>query len=293
MEQKIIAVIVTYNRLQYLPLVIDALKHQTFPVHKIIVVNNGSTGNTKQWLDEQDSIHSIHQTNVGGSGGFHTGVKAAFEDGAEWVWMMDDDVVPDVDCLEKLWQYTSVSSCLHPVHLYADGAMQEEERWFNPADCSTINYFNASFNGEKKIWFRNTGSFEGMLIARDIVKKIGFPDIRFFLFHDDLIYGWLAHKHTNTCVVAEAIMRKLPIERSEGSTDAYIYYAFRNFWLLEEYVSKEVKGLNGYRKRRIRLQFFYEVYKMFFVDKPQDKLNALRTLLKAYKDYKQKKAGRR
>lgn len=292
MEQKIIAVVVTYNRLQYLPLVITALKNQTSSVHKIIVVNNGSTDNTKQWLESQNSIDIIHQANVGGSGGFCTGVKAAFDEDADWVWMMDDDVWPDPDCLEVLMRFSTYSSCLNPLRIDVEGSVSDEERWFDISSCNIINLYNQSYKTGKKIWYRNLGSFEGMIVSRDIIEKIGFPDPRFFIAHDDLIYGYLANKHTNVAVVADAVMRKQPVSKTQDSAYNYAYYYIhRNLWILEEYAEKELKKFSSYRKRRIKLHFLYTIYKIFFVDKPANKLKALRTLAVAYTDYKQKKAG--
>ncbi len=37
--------------------------------------------------------------NLGGAGGFHRGVKAAYDQGFDRIWLMDDDVVPAPDCL--------------------------------------------------------------------------------------------------------------------------------------------------------------------------------------------------
>ena len=101
----IVAVVVTYNRLELLKRVISALKSQTVPVDKIIVINNGATDGTKEWLDSQESLITIHQENVGGAGGFYRGIKQAMTTETDWIWCMDDDVYPENDCLEKLLQY--------------------------------------------------------------------------------------------------------------------------------------------------------------------------------------------
>jgi rhamnopyranosyl-N-acetylglucosaminyl-diphospho-decaprenol beta-1,3/1,4-galactofuranosyltransferase len=170
--------------------------------------------------------------------------------------------------------------------------VSDEERWFDVTNCSIINLYNQSYLNRKKIWFRNLGSFEGMVIHRDLIAKIGFPDPRFFIAHDDLIYGYLASKHTNVAVVANAVMRRQPVVKSSESTYRYdYYYTYRNLWILEEYAEKDLKHFSGYRKRRIKLRFLYNVYKIFLVDKPADKRKALRYLYQAYKDYKKKKAG--
>ena len=35
--------------------------------------------------------------NMGGAGGFHEGIKYAFEHGFDYIWLMDDDGVPSAD----------------------------------------------------------------------------------------------------------------------------------------------------------------------------------------------------
>ena len=97
----IIAVVVTYNRLNLLKRNIGCLK-QNKPVSSIVVVNNGSTDGTTEWLKEQTDLIVIHQSNVGGAGGFCTGMEYAYRAGADWVWCMDDDVFPRADCLDEL-----------------------------------------------------------------------------------------------------------------------------------------------------------------------------------------------
>ena len=97
----IYAVTVTFNRKDLLKRTIECLRKNS-PISKIVVVNNGSTDGTGEWLASQEDLIVITQENVGGSGGFYTGIKYAYEAGADWIWCMDDDVFPREDCLEKL-----------------------------------------------------------------------------------------------------------------------------------------------------------------------------------------------
>lgn len=101
---KIIAVVVTYNRLELLKRNIGCLR-QNQPLSSIVVVNNGSTDGTAGWLSGQQGLTVITQENVGGSGGFYTGMQYAYREGADWIWCMDDDVFPRPDCLEHLLEY--------------------------------------------------------------------------------------------------------------------------------------------------------------------------------------------
>lgn len=100
---KILAVVVTYNRLELLKRCIKGLQSQTLKDFDILIVNNGSTDGTKEWIDSlSKEILRIHQGNLGGAGGFYAGQKYGYDNGYEWIWMMDDDGVPDSNQLSEL-----------------------------------------------------------------------------------------------------------------------------------------------------------------------------------------------
>lgn len=74
-------VVVTYNRLALLKECLDALDKQTYPIHKIVIVDNCSTDGTGAFLESlaNQSRYMIIRTieNIGGSGGFSLGLKTA------------------------------------------------------------------------------------------------------------------------------------------------------------------------------------------------------------------------
>ena len=76
---KVGIVVVTYNRLSLLKEVIESLRVQSYRDYQIVVVNNGSTDETPLWLEKQKDIITITQDNLGGAGGFHTGMKYVAE----------------------------------------------------------------------------------------------------------------------------------------------------------------------------------------------------------------------
>ena len=98
----IATIVVTYNRLTLLKEVIETLRAQTCKEQQIIIVNNGSTDDTPKWIDQQEDIIAIHQENVGGAGGFFTGIKYASEHGYKYCWIMDDDVICKPNALQEL-----------------------------------------------------------------------------------------------------------------------------------------------------------------------------------------------
>ena len=106
--ENVIAIIVTYNRKQLLEECLEAVLKQTVPVYKIILIDNASTDGTEMLFKNgerydlpQIEYHKMSE-NLGGSGGFYEGIKLCREDTYSWAWIMDDDTIPNADCLEKL-----------------------------------------------------------------------------------------------------------------------------------------------------------------------------------------------
>lgn len=54
--EKITAIIVTFNRLELFKQVLESVQKQTVKVGQIIVVNNGSSDGTSEWLANQSNI---------------------------------------------------------------------------------------------------------------------------------------------------------------------------------------------------------------------------------------------
>ena len=72
-EGLILVAVVTYNRLDDLKRCVGSLRNQNDVDFDVLIVNNGSTDGTKDWLDAQEDLLTIHQENVGGAGGFYAG----------------------------------------------------------------------------------------------------------------------------------------------------------------------------------------------------------------------------
>lgn len=188
---KLTAVVVTYNRLSLLKRTVNCLLEQTCPLDQIYIVNNGSTDGTKEWLDSQEQVTVIHQANVGGSGGFYTGIQQAFQDGADWIWCMDDDVFPRPTCLELLLKESNRphTGILAPRRLL-DGKIYTND--FQEYDlthpfASMYQQRLAKQIVDFPVEIKGT-AFEGPFIHRDVVDAIGLPNKDFFIFCDDTDY---------------------------------------------------------------------------------------------------------
>lgn len=240
---KIAAVVVTFNRKELLPQCLDGILAQTHVPDTIIIVDNHSSDGTDEmlktrgYLDRENIEYLKLSSNKGATGGFHEGMHHARAHGAEWFWILDDDIRPEPTCLHTLLTYRDISKCLHPRRVDREGRDVVWEPIFDPAAGIATHLDNRSFKNGKEVAFVNAGCFEGMLIHESIVASIGLPDARFFIINDDTIYGFLASLYTNVvCVKGAVITRLLPLNTKVLGTRTYYY--IRNQFLIREHLKR-------------------------------------------------------
>lgn len=192
----IAAVIVTYNRKKLLVECLNALISQTRPPDAIYIVDNASVDGTEDLLHQlgfldRYIVHYIRlSNNSGGAGGFHEGLKRAFNDHHEWFWIMDDDAEPTEDALRNLEPFLK-EDVVAAASLVVDrsGIPEWSHRgWFHVrfAD-SLVRPIRADdlVNEQLEV---NFASFVGLMISHDSIDKIGLPKKEFFIHYDDNEY---------------------------------------------------------------------------------------------------------
>ena len=179
--------IVSFNRKELLLECLQALSAQTQQPSKILIVDNASIDGTIEtlqkngWL-EQSKIQLIAlKENTGGAGGFSVGMQSAFEQGADYVWMMDDDAVPHHTALEEIMRYAT------PEHIYGSLAVNGEDT----AWATTLLAENKTVHLKKQVpELAEVQSlpFLGFLTSKEIYQNIGLPDASYFIAADDVEY---------------------------------------------------------------------------------------------------------
>lgn len=187
---KIIALVVTFNRKQLLVASLTQLLNQTHPPDQIFIIDNASTDGTEDhlkthgFLDYPFIFYHRLPENLGGAGGFAEGIKLAMESGADWMWLMDDDALPASDALENLLlRPLDVNAVYGSVAIGVDG---EQLCW--PMDLDSgkkLSMLSDLQETEIAVPFH---PFLGFLIRRQLVEKAGLPDSRLFLSGDDVEY---------------------------------------------------------------------------------------------------------
>lgn len=310
-QEKVFAVVVTYNRKNLLLECLDGIIRQARPVNGLILVDNASDDGTETLLFEKGIISELPplkiegkwervmlpevfggipltyirmEKNEGGSGGFHEGLKKAYLSGGDWIWLMDDDIEPDPHCLEGLLAFSSISKCIHPRKYFLDGSPHDWEGYYSEKTGRRVFQDDPSFRKGFSFCTTNTGCFEGMLVHRSIVDKIGYPDKRFFIGSDDSVFGFLAHFHTPVLYVRDPFVRKKAVQAKGYApiSDRSIYYGMRNAFLFREYMNRQIPRYQFRRTFFMIVKFFD--YGLNILQNRDRKIQGYRVLLRAVRD---------
>jgi rhamnopyranosyl-N-acetylglucosaminyl-diphospho-decaprenol beta-1,3/1,4-galactofuranosyltransferase len=243
------AVVVTYNRKDYLARLLPTLLEQTRPLDTVYVVDNASTDGTdellaREYADVPTIRHLRLDTNAGGSGGFHAGVVQAFADGHDWFWLMDDDVTALPDGLEGLLAYADGAGCVHGRRIDFHGGPFFWQPRMNEYLGIPLPYLRDPFAHGNKVFETNSGVFEGMLVSRDVVQRIGPPDPRFFITWDDAVYGLMASRSAKVVYVDHFSLRRqraqrqvsLAVRHLNDASDLFRFHVMRNRGYLAHYL---------------------------------------------------------
>jgi len=227
-DEKIIMVVVTFNRKQLLRKNICSLLDQSRLPDAIIVVDNASSDGTQEMLREEFPNHPLLQyvnlgSNLGGAGGFHYGAKLAVEKGADWVCLMDDDCRLHPDCMRQLLKNVDDRK-----NVYSPIILSVEDK-------KTVLWgINATVDtGNHKIV---TLPFNGFLIHRESIAEIGYPDKDFFIYGDDADYNFRARASGREIIMVTDSVMYHPLKNTLQGLNIikmfmnkhWVYYKLRN-----------------------------------------------------------------
>lgn len=221
--QKVVAVVVAYNREDLLAQCLDGLAEQTTPPAAVVVVDNASTdGSLDVARSHRVGAHVVSMPeNTGGAGGFTAGIARAlgrFPD-ADWVWLMDDDTIPTPTALAELLTaaeaYPGQPALLASRAVWRDGTEHPMNRPRTRPGLARRYHDAAAASGARQI---RTASFVSVLIDARAVREDGLPRAAYFLWNDDFEFTARILRRRVGLYVPGSVVRHLT--KALGSSDA-------------------------------------------------------------------------
>lgn len=192
-EHSVSVVIVTYgNRMNFVSKVATQVLSMS-SVRHLIIVNNGN----KERVQSDDSrLVSINlPENTGSANGFFEGLKRAREIQDDFVWILDDDNLPQRGALDVLLEdydqsdgkqiYCSLR--LDRTELVKRGEMHYlKNSFFGFSLLNKLKRHGASvIDKENRFLVCDTVPYGGLMLPLDVLNSIGLPNRDYYLYNDD------------------------------------------------------------------------------------------------------------
>ena len=191
---RVVAVVVAYNRRELLAEVLAGLHAQSRTVDAIVVVDNASTDGSADVARTKAPNATLIELseNTGGAGGFAVGMAAAVSrHSPDWIWVMDDDTVPEPGALAGLLaaidgypgrELVAVGSRV----VWTDGSE-------HPMNTPRPNPFASGAEKRAAAAVRSRParslSFVSSMYRADAVASEGYPIVDYFLWNDDFEFS--------------------------------------------------------------------------------------------------------
>jgi GT2 family glycosyltransferase len=187
---KVSVVIVTFNGVQWIEKVIKSVFSNTINV-EIIIIDNNSADETVSVIKQYKEINLIEsKTNLGFGKANNIGIKKAYESGADYVFLLNQDAWGSSDTIENLVQAHQREpeyGILSPMHLNGMGTGLDYNfsNYIIPSKCKNL-YSDIFLNSiQKKIYETEFVNAAAWLISRKCIEIVGGFNPSFFHYGED------------------------------------------------------------------------------------------------------------
>lgn len=277
---KIFVIILNFNGIKTLADCLGSVFQSDYPNFEIVVVDNDSNdGSFEQARNQFSRVHFIKNSqNIGFSKGNNIGIRYALEKFADYVFILNNDTIIErstISSLEKFARLNPNAGVISP--LIFDN---NNEIWFAGGK---ISWRKMKTEHVLKFPSQETCSTEyisgcAMFVKKEVFKKAGLFDERFFLYYEDADFSVRAKKSGYMLIIC-CFSQIKHLEQSKTANPEKIYWLVLSallFFKTHASFSKKLWFFFYISARKIKN--FYNIY---FTNNP----DALR-VRKAYKDFK-------
>lgn len=254
-------IVLNWNGLSDTVECIESLLGLKYSNYRIVIVDNASEDNSASVLKYSFPNVKIIQNedNLGFSGGNNVGIRYALQEGAEYIWLLNNDTIVDEYSLASLIRVGDQD--------FSIGIIGSKILCYPEVDIIWCTWSKLSWKegrathvgmGERDLgqydYVKNTDRVAGcsMLIKANLFNSIDMLDEKLFLFGEEVDLSFRAKKKGfSTVYVPESIVyhkESVSVRKMGNKSNLYNYYSTRNFLYL-------AKKLLKFPKKQIVLFF--------------------------------------
>ncbi|HUV42557.1 MAG TPA: glycosyltransferase family 2 protein [Patescibacteria group bacterium] len=228
---------------------INKLKSKGFELETIVVNNNPQEKINDLKKKFPKFIFLETKENLGFAGGYNLGMKKAFDDKADYIFIINNDTILDENLLVHLFKVAEKrkkAGLLSPKIYFAPGHEFHRDR-YQESERGKVLWFVGGIVDWQNVLTQHRGVDEvdqgqydqieetdyisgcAMLIKRKVIEKIGFLDKKYFAYYEDSDYSVRAKKAGfQLLFVPQAKMWHFNASSSEVGGSLHDYYLTRN-----------------------------------------------------------------
>jgi len=233
------ACIVAYKRDPLLRQALEAVTNQSRRPSFVFVVDNAGLKSTETLSKQFGANYLRGEENFGSAGGFALAIQESIIRGAKLIWLLDDDGLPGLNCLGELIK--SIDSlhadAVSPLSISPlDEGKTSNAFWLGLSKTDNISTMRRKSHRRNKVQFYN-----GVLLRKELVEKVGVPNTSLFMRGDEIDYFRRCKRckmRMYLCTNAEfshpssageyGTSRRFPFSVNIPGEDKKRYYQFRN-----------------------------------------------------------------
>ncbi len=292
-------IIVSWNGLEETLACLESLSAMRWDRLTRVVVDNGSTDGTAAAVQERfpDTVILQAGGNVGFSPGNNLGMRYALENGADYVFILNNDTVLDPDLVSVLVaeaERRPDAGALCPLIYYED---PRDLIWYAGAEYTPQKGHQGRMTGYRE---RDVGQYEGVrevgalvgcaaLIPRRVLEEVGLFDDSLFIQIEDFDWSLRMRRagYRIYCVSAARMWHKVSVARGGEDSPMVAYFSVRNT-LVVNARHAPLRGPAALRRNLVTLGAH-----MFHARKGAHPLKNLLAVLEGWNDYRRGRLGPR
>ncbi len=268
---------------------IQCILESKFQDFDLFVVDNASTDGAPEAIRQRfgEKVRLIVNTeNLGGSGGFNTGLRAAYKEGYPYLMCVDNDAMLDENAVGSLYDFLE---CHQEVGMAGSKIYHLEQpdyiqQYGQKIDfdyfCTEVPHLNMLEDGTMPDFlYVDSVAACSLMVRRTTIDKIGFMPEENFLYWDDTEWCYRCNQ-AGMKVASVGTSKALHAMGAKAETVNTFptYYAWRN-WIsfFAKYTPEE-------SKERMAEAFLGSIFEVVYAGLHKGEKNKVRTVMLAYDD---------
>ncbi|MBW4509777.1 MAG: glycosyltransferase [Scytonematopsis contorta HA4267-MV1] len=252
-KHKVAAYITAYENPEAVKFCLEALRNQSFPIKKVLIVDNSKEKPLLHLKSNNDIIIKFHPDNIGISAALDWAISWTIDQEYDFLWAFDQDSLPHKDCLKKLiCGYHKFYRSNYKIGIIAPlGIDLRNNQFVEAAKFSKYRFIGYKPTKKQQYCECDSPITSGSLISVDAIKNISLPIVDLFIDGVDMEYSLqLRQKGFYNIIIPQAtIYHELgyPIQIKFLQKEFYIqqYSAFRQYYISRNHTYIETRHAKG------------------------------------------------